>query len=181
MKRIKSYRRIRAIRMLRLIVDGAAFLLIICCMVLLVSVYSRLPERFPLNFDEYGRISEWGTPIHFIVVFGAGMFLYGGLSVIARFKNIFGVSLFADEHKGRTKYEATMLLFAFLKFYSLAMFLIVMYNMYARVQRWSGMVALDWLIFAVMGAILLTVGLYVFAIARLNARKKPRDKKSAQP
>jgi len=158
--------------MIRLLVEGVAFLLLLFSMVLLVSMYQRLPERFPLNFDANGRISEWGTPLHFIIVFGAGMLLYGGLSVLARYKNIFGIALFADEHKSRTKYEATLLLFSFLKLYSLAVFISVMCNMYVRVRHFTSVPFLDWAIFIVLGCIALTVAVYFFSITKLNRRKK---------
>ena len=149
--------------------EGLAFLLMVSCIVWLIVVCDKLPSRFVLSFNEQGKISEWGTPLHFIIVFIAGMLVYGGLSIVVRFKNMFGVSLFLDEYKGKTKYEATLLLFSLLKVYTLAMFLVVMYNMYARVMLRE---PADWLLFCIIGFIVFTIFVYTVAMVILYRKKR---------
>lgn len=161
----------KGLKICRIISDGLAFLLAISCIVWLVAVLQKLPDRFVLSFNDQGKISEWGTPVHFIIVFLAGMAVFGGLSVVMRFKNMFGVSLFDNEYRGKAKYEATMLLFSLLKVYTLALFLTVMYNMYVRVRDFAGVQPADWLIFLIIGLMVLSILLYVLVFVILYEKR----------
>ena len=159
----------------RTLMDLIAFLLLLCSMVWVVLIYQNLPDRFPLAFDNHGKISEWGTPLHFMIVFCAGMLVYSGLTGIARSRNLFGVSIFLAEHRGRIKYEATLLLFSLLKALSLALFLTVMYNMYASVHH-RDMQPVEWAVFLIAGLILLVIAVYFIAVTgshRKNRHRRP--------
>jgi uncharacterized membrane protein len=161
-----------ALEKTRILAEGASFILLLCSMVWLVLVYQNLPDRYPLAFDSYGRISEWGTPLHFVFVFCAGMAIYGGLTVMIRSKSLWGISLLIHEPKGKKKYDITLLMFSLLKALSVGMFLAVMYNMYARVRHSRLIHPADWIIFVLAGAILLTVAVYLLAIFILNRKRK---------
>lgn len=165
----------------RKLVDMLAFLLLLCSMVWVVLIYQNLPDRFPLAFDNHGKISEWGTPLHFMIVFCAGMLVYSGLTLVVRSRTLFGVSIFLAEHRGRIKYEATLLLFSLLKALSLFLFLTVMYNMYASVHHSPNMQPVEWVVFLFSGLILLIIAIYFAAVLLSNIRNKRRRASGEKP
>ncbi len=86
------------------VLEAMAFLGVVLSVTTLLTNWHRVPSRVPMQFDLYGKATEWGSKNTLLLLCGLVVLFYLLITILNRFPHVFNYPVPITEQNARRQY-----------------------------------------------------------------------------